>query len=117
MSKTWSEKKASRQFVRVLMRFASRVNLNELFENNYERREKQRIMLLNAMPSPASNNDQSEDSDRYELLQISMNDLLFGICRPYIYIFSSIPSVFNCFLLALYPFLFFLGVNENDTKS
>lgn len=38
MSKTWSEKKAPRQFVRVLMRFASRANLNELFENNYERR-------------------------------------------------------------------------------
>lgn len=68
------------------MRFASRANLNELFENNYERREKQRTMLLNAMLFPTSNNDQSEDKDRYELLQLSMNDLLFGICRPYIYI-------------------------------
>lgn len=90
MNKTWSEKKAPRQFVRVLMRFASRANLNELFENNYERREKQRTTLLNAMmPSPASNNDQSEDNDRYELLQISMNHLLFGICRPYIYKYSQ----------------------------
>lgn len=89
MSKTWSEKKASRHFVRELMRFASRANLNEMFENNGERREKKRTTLLNAIPFPTSNNDQSEDKDRYELLQLSMNDFLFGICRPPIYIFSK----------------------------
>lgn len=115
MSKIWSEKKASRQFVRELIKFASRANLDEMFENNYERREKKRTKLLNAMPFPTSNNDQLENKDRYELLQLSMNDFLSGMCRPYIYIFSKHSFVFNCFLLALYPLLLF-GMNENDTK-
>lgn len=48
--------------------FASRANLDEMFENNYERREKKRTKLLNAMPFPTSNNDQLENKDRYELL-------------------------------------------------